>query len=502
MPDELPPNDNDSAADPNAEATAEEQKRLDLNVKIDAVSACQRHITVTVSREDIDRYFEKAFGELAPNASVPGFRIGHAPRKLVESRFRKEVSEQVRASLLLDSVSQLTEDHKLAAISEPDLDPMAVEVPATGPMIFEFNIEVRPEFDLPEWKGLSIERPVRDFTDEDVEQRLADLLYERGELKPSDRPAEVGDTVAVDVEFRHGDKVLGRLEEEVVRILPVLSFHDGKIEKFDQLMKGVRPNDTRTATFKLTADAPNEELRGQEVTAEFKVLDVQSFTLPAMTPELLGSFGVDSEEGLRAWIRKRLELQRDFEAHRRVRRQVTAALTKAADWDLPPELLERQAERELERAVLELRRSGFTDAEIQAHGNELRQNSQAETARALKEHFILEKLAEQEKIEDKPEDYDAEIQLIAMQLEESPRRVRARLEKSGNMDALRNQIIERKAIELILSQAKFKDAPYDMQRSKVFAVDHAIGGEFEAYIPEAKHSAPSETPRPGTPTTT
>ena len=109
---------------------------------------------------------------------------------------------------------------------------------------------------------------------------------------------------------------------------------------------------------------------------------------------------------------------------------------------------------------MELQRGGFSDEEIRARENELRQNSLAITARALKEHFILERIAEEEKIEDAPADYDEEIRLIAEQSGETPRRVRARLEKEGQMDVLRNQIIERKVIEMILSQATFKEVPY------------------------------------------
>ena len=122
----------------------------------------------------------------------------------------------------------------------------------------------------------------------------------------------------------------------------------------------------------------------------------------------------------------------------------------SANWDLPPELLKRQSRRELERAVLELRRSGFSDDQIRAHENELRQNTLSTTARALKEHFILERIAEEEKISDDPQDYENEIRLIAAQSGESVRRVRAQLEKRGLMDILRNQIIERKTIELVL----------------------------------------------------
>jgi trigger factor len=97
----------------------------------------------------------------------------------------------------------------------------------------------------------------------------------------------------------------------------------------------------------------------------------------------------------------------------------------------------------------------------------------------LKEHFILERIAEEEKIEDTAEDYETEVDLIASQSGQSPRRVRAQLEKRGLMDALRNQIIERKAIELILASAKFKDVPYKMEAQEAEALDEAAGGESE-----------------------
>ena len=110
-------------------------------------------MTVTVSREDIDRYMNDAYSELMPSANVPGFRIGRAPRKLVESKFKKQIAEQIKGSLLLDSLSQISEEQSFTAISEPDLNLDAVEVPDEGPMTFEFDIEVRPEFDMPKWKG-------------------------------------------------------------------------------------------------------------------------------------------------------------------------------------------------------------------------------------------------------------------------------------------------------------------------------------------------------------
>lgn len=487
-----------------AEAVAEEQgsetrEKLHLDVQIAKTGACQRHITVTIPREDIDRYYDVAYSDLMNKASIPGFRNGRAPRKLVESRFKKEITDQIKGSLLMDSMTQITEENDLAAISEPDIDPVTIKVPDDGPMVYEFNLEVRPEFDVPNWKGLAVERPVRQFTKDDVERQLKQLLERHGSLVPLDGPAEEGDYLSTKLTFKDGDTEISSSPEEVIRVRKTLSFRDGKIEGFDKLMKGVKGGETRIGKAKLTEDAPNEALRGKTIDAVFEVLEVKRLEMPELTAELLetlGSFADESE--LREAIEKNLARQLEFQQQRRAREQVLGALTVHADWDLPPDLLRRQWARELDRMVLELRRSGFTDEQILAHENELRQDSRASTARLLKEHFILERIAEDEKVEDLPEDYDAEIALIAMQSGESPRRVRAQLQKRGLMDTLRNQIVERKVLKMILDTATFKDVPYKTDTEDAEALDQAAGGgDEEQVIPDAKYTAGPESNLPG-----
>src|SRR5687768_18101408 len=102
-------------AQANGEAAEGDGKpeRMNLDVQIDSPSACERHVTVTVSREDVDRYLDEAYSELMSTASVPGFRVGRAPRKLVESRFKDEIGEKIKGSLLMDSLSQISrsEEH-------------------------------------------------------------------------------------------------------------------------------------------------------------------------------------------------------------------------------------------------------------------------------------------------------------------------------------------------------------------------------------------------------
>ena len=107
-----------------------------------------------------------------PTAQVPGFRPGHAPRKLIEHRFRKDVAEQVKSELLMDSMAQINEERSSRRSASRTWIWRRSRLPDEGPLTFEFDLEVRPEFDLPQWKGLTIEKPVREFSDADVDRAL------------------------------------------------------------------------------------------------------------------------------------------------------------------------------------------------------------------------------------------------------------------------------------------------------------------------------------------
>lgn len=468
------------------DAPESEMEKLGAKLDIQEISACERKIIVTIPPEEVTRYFDKEFEEIIENANVPGFRKGKAPKKLVEKQYRKMVKDRVKNSLILDSVSLMHDDETLTPISEPDFDFDAVVLPEEErPMIFEFNLEVRPEFDLPEWKGLKIEKPVREFTPDDVNRAMERFLSDYGTLETLEEPADSGDYIVTKLTFYSDGEEISSAEEERIRIRPTLTFHDGSIKDFDKLMKGVKAGETREATAVLSEDAANVALRGKEVTAKFEVKDVMRLNLPEMDKEFLSNFGCETVGELKDEIKSFLERQLDYEQRRRTREQVTDLLTISASWALPPTLLERQSTRELQRMVMELQRSGYSDNEIQIQINRLRQNSRTATAQALKEHFILEKIAEVEEVDATPQDFDTEILLIASQQGESPRRVRAKLEKQGQMDILRNQIIERKVLDLIFENATFKEVPYEFPGITDEAIDHAAGGGEEPEINEA-----------------
>jgi trigger factor len=278
--------------------------------------------------------------------------------------------------------------------------------------------------------------------------------------------------------FKDGDTVLSSADSETIRIRSALSFRDAVIKDFDKLMEGVQAGDTKTTQVTIAKDAPNPEYSGKTVEAVFEIIAVRKMVLPTLSKDFMERLGGFEDEGdFRDAVLDTLQRQLEHRQQQQIRQQITELLTVSASWELPKGLLQRQSEREYRRTVMELQRSGFGNEEIIAQANFIRQNSAAETARALKEHFILEKIAETEKIEETEADYETEIALISAQSNVSPRRVRAKLEKDGDLDILRNQIVERKVIELIAQSATFKEVPFEMDAADEEGVDFAVSGE-------------------------
>ncbi len=478
-----------------ANENGQPEEKLSLEIGVETPSACERHVTVTIPRSDIDRYFSKQIDELMSGAEVPGFRPGRAPRKLVESRFKEQVSDQVKGSLLLDSMTQVNDDQDFSAISEPDFDFDSIDIPDEGDLTFEFDIEVRPEFDMPQWKGLSIEKLNHEYTDEEINDHIKTIISRGADLVPHDGAVEAGDHVVLKIVSKDGDSEVASSEELTACVRAKLSFPDAEIEGFDTLMIGAKAGDTKTAKVTVSPDADKEEMREKELDLTLEVLDVKRLDVPEINAELLSSLGgFDDEAALKEGVQGELDRQLVYKQRQRIREQITETLTESANWELPPDLLRRQSSRELERAMMELQSSGFGAEVLQAYENQLRQNSLSKTEQALKEHFILERIAEDEDVEDSPEDYDYEIAMIAYQQNESPRRVRAQMEKRGQMDALRNQIIERKVLELIEDEANVSDVDYKPEENTTEAVDFFVGGgDDEAEIPEAKPGGDAES---------
>lgn len=465
-----------------------EKVHIDMKVDIRDAGPCKKHVTVHIPHGEVEKFFDREYTELVRGAAVPGFRPGKAPRRLIEKRFREEVGDRVKGAILMQSLEQVGEDHKLDPLSEPQLDMKSIKLPEEGDFVYEFDIEVRPEFDLPNYKELAITRPNKEFVDKDIDDALANFLRRQGEMKAKSSGAADGDYVDVDIRFLNEGQVVREFEEITVKVDDELTFRDGAIAQFRKGIEGAKEGDSREFKVKMADAVARPELSGKELQAVFIVKEVKELIPATLDEALFQKVGVQDEGELRDVIRMTLERRLEHAQRQAATEQIMSKLTETASWDLPQDLLKRQTERALARRLIELERAGYGEDEIRSRINRLRQDSVNSTAQALKEQFVLQAIAEAEEIKIDDEDLEDEIVDIARRSGESARRVRSRVEKDNLWDALGSQILERKTLDKILEYAKVTETPWKDEELSSSGIDESAIPEPEG-TPAAEETA-------------
>ena len=446
---------------------AEAPAKLAQQVVITDAGPCKKHVKVTVERAAINTRMDEKFSDMMVKnpVQVPGFRTGKAPRKIVVKKFFKEIAAEVKNEILMKSLEQLAEEETLSPLSPPELDPSKVIIPEADdePMVYEFNIEVRPEFDLPNYKGLKIRRPVHTFTPDDLKRETKRILEPYGTLVPkegADVTVAMDDLVTTTLVIKDGENEMNKVNEVRLKVEKRLALEDGVAEDFGKNLVGAKVGDTRTVNITLSQGV-SPAMRGKVVVAHFTIHDIKVMRLPELTADLLSQFNVRNADQFDEVVNTRLERFLEYSQRQTARTQVLQSLAGNTKWELPQDLLQRQARKTLSRRVMEMRGAGMTDEQITSRERALTQDAIRSTADALKEHFVLQKIADLEKLEIEDADIEAEIDAIADRTGESPRKVRGRMEREDLIESLATELLERKALDLLLETAVYEDYEFN-----------------------------------------
>ena len=211
-------------------------------VTIEDAGPCKKKVIIEIPRETIEYGTNNRYEELRKEALVPGFRKGRAPRRLIEKRFGKEATEQIKLKLLAEASEETLKDNKLKALGEPDIDFENIELPEEGPLKFDFEIEVQPEFDLPELEGIPVTKTKLEVTDEHVDAEIEQMLKLSGIWTPREKGAvELDNQIVADVLL----KIEGVEEEEKLDNAEIFVRQNGQIgqvpvEKLDEFLVGAK----------------------------------------------------------------------------------------------------------------------------------------------------------------------------------------------------------------------------------------------------------------------
>jgi trigger factor len=213
-----------------------------------------------------------------------------------------------------------------------------------------------------------------------------------------------------------------------------MSFQDGVASKFAEQVAGVKAGESRTIDVSMTDAVANDRLKGQTVQATLEIKDVKRLRLPDIDDVFLENHSCKTVGQFRERLRLILEQRLRYAQRQSAREQILGLIAASATWELPQELLQRQARKTLARRVMEMREAGIGEEEIKARQRLLERDVLQSTALAMKEHFVLQKIAEKEKLDLDQGEIDQEIERIAEEYQETPRRIRAQMERDDLME--------------------------------------------------------------------
>jgi len=453
------PAETSTTADEPTLETAEQDEEFLCNVTVEDCGAWKKKIVVEIPRAQVDKELDKQYGEMRRTLDVPGFRRGHAPRKLFEKRYGDDLTNQVKLRLLAQAFEKIDDEQDFEVLGEPDFDPEKVELPESGDFRFEYEVEVKPEFELPELEGIRVEKRVIEITDEQVTQTIDDMRRRRGsleEVKQAEKNDLVWAEVTMKVEGIDEPETAGDVMIRVAEEAPVLGV---LVKGMDKVLTGVQVGDERTCSGEVPDTHEKEEYRGKKAEFTLKVTMIRRLVPAALDKDFLESLGVESEEELRRAIREQLENEVDNLARREMSQQIHRYLDEKIDFELPAGVAARHTDRVLARHFYDLMRRGVSQEEIQENLEKLRASSSQQAARELKMSFIMEKVADELDIQVSDMELNGYIAQMAASQGRRPERLRDELNQEGRLELIRQEIREERALERILEMAEVVDAP-------------------------------------------
>jgi trigger factor len=422
------------------------------------VSPTRKEIKIEIETDTVRAAYDRISDRYAQLATVPGFRRGHAPRSIVRTRFKDKIRSELLQELVPQAIQDAISQHALSVIGEPKIPEEKLEgldKLGTQPLSFQVNVEVLPEVTLGEYRGLGAARRVRPIKDEDVERVIEGLREASASLQPvEDRGAEIGDTVTVNF---HGQFVETPDEEEInVEDVDVELGGPGVQPEFTDNLLGVKPDEEKTFTVDYPEDFSSKGLAGKKVEYTATVTAVRRKELPEVDDEWAKSLGedFDSVAGLREKVREDLERRAGFESDNRVRSEVMKKLVEAHPFEVPQTLSEQQANHRLQSAVRDMMERGIDPRGQEINWEGVREQLKAQAEFDVRGSMLLELIADQEKIEVTEEEIDAEINTIAEASRQAPEQVRAALTKQGGTTSIADRLRNRKALDLIVENAR------------------------------------------------
>ncbi len=428
-----------------------------MNVEVENLPNCITTLRVEVPAEQVSKTWESVAKDYLQYAKIPGYRAGKAPRNVVENKFRKQIREEVEKKVLSESCREAINEKKLRVISLADVQD--VEFADDKTMRFTATLVTAPEFELPDYKNISVQLKPVEVTGKEVDDSLENLREQQAEFTDiTDRALALEDFAVIDYTGTVGGKPVSEIAPKAgkplsantdfwIRLTPE-AFFPG----FSDHLVGANAGESRTFDVDVPADFAVKELDGQKITYAVTVKALKQRVLP----ELNDAFAAKLLEGktlaeVRDLIKIDIEKHKLAEQDRDKKNQIVSALLSKVECELPANHVRFETKRILADIVREQQARGVSDDALKQGQKEIVEAAGKAARERLRSNFILLRIAELENIKVTKEEFNHRIDLMAARYQTTREKLLKDLSDRDSLEQINEEILRGKTLDFLAS---------------------------------------------------
>ena len=427
-----------------------------MNVSVENLAPCKKLLRVELDAKSVDEIFDAITKDFQKQAALPGFRPGKAPRDMVVRKYGGEIKDEAKRKLIGDNYRKALDEQKIHAIGYPDIE--EIQFDRGQNLIFAATIETAPEFQLPEYKGLPAKVEAKSVADADVAKALDLLRGQHAKFETVTRELKAGDVAVVNYTGTIDGQPLTSLAPTAKGLTEQKGFWveikpGSFIPGFSEQLIGARAGEQRTVNVDFPADFVSKELQGKKGVYQVEVVEVKEKILPELNDELAKKYGADNVEKLTIGVRTDLENELKYSRSKAVRQQVINTLLEKLNFELPESAVAAETRNLVYDLVRQNTQRGVAREMIEKQKDEIYAAAAGSAKERVRFAFIVQRIAEQEKIQVSQEDAMRRAQSVAAMNQIPLEQFIKDLQQRNGVNELFEQVLHEKVLELLEKNA-------------------------------------------------
>ncbi|MBD8583964.1 MULTISPECIES: trigger factor [unclassified Frigoribacterium] len=430
-----------------------------VQTTVEKLSPTRVKLNIVVSPDELKPSVTHAYGHIAESINIPGFRKGKVPPPIIDQRVgREEVLNHAVSESLDKFYREAVSETEIRVLGRPEAD--VVSWPDvkdfSGDLTIAVEVDVRPDFDLPDYEGIELTVDSVEISDDEVEEELSNLRTRFGTLVTVDRPATTGDFVQIDLTATIGD--------DTVDTAQGVSYELGSgelIEGIDEALESLTADESTTFESKLLGG----DREGETAQIAVTVTAVKERELPEADDDFAQiASQFDTIDELKGDLKEQLAKSKTFGQGAQARDQVVEKLLESVEIPVPEKLVEDEVHRHLEQE------NRLEDAE---HRTEVTESSE----KAFRNQILLDAIAEKEEVKVEQDELTQYLIQGAAQYGMEPGEFIKVLDQNGQIPAMVGEVARSKALAVVLSKAKVVDGEGKEVDLSAFTATAGVGGD-------------------------